>query len=117
MATAGIEIIGIALPKAKARRRQAERIGRDLGECRLMPLAVGMRADHQIDLAVVTDAHLRHFIGLAARGFEKAGVAEAPQPAALARAAPSRLESRGGLDRMIDRVGKAALLDRQPHRA
>ncbi len=117
MPAAGVEIIRIALPKPEVRERQAERIGRDLGKCRLVALAVGMRADHQIDPAVVTDAHFRHFIGLAARRFEKAGVAQATQPAPLARASPARIESRGGLDRVIDRVGKTALLDREAHRA
>src|SRR6187551_3142780 len=75
-----------------------------------------MRADHQIDPAVVTDAHLSHFIGLATRGFQKAGIAQATQPAPLARASPARIESRGGLDRMIDRMAKTALLERKPHR-
>ena len=94
MAAAGIEIVGIALPEAEALRRQAKRIGRDLGERRLVALAVGMRADHQIDPAVVTDTHFRHFIGLATRGFEKTGIAQATQPAPLARASPARIESR-----------------------
>ena len=93
MAAAGIEIVGIALPEPEALRRQAERVGRDLRECRLVALAVGMRADHQFDPAVVADTHLRHLVGRAARGFEKAGVAEAAQPAPLARAAPARLEA------------------------
>ena len=84
MAAAGVEIIGIALPKPKALQRQAKRVGRDLGVRGLMALAVGMRADHQIDQAVLAATHLRHFIGLAARGFEKAGIAEAAQPAPLA---------------------------------
>ena len=48
-----------------------------------MALAVGMRADLQIDPAILANAHFRHFIGLAARGFEKAGIAEAAQPAPL----------------------------------
>ena len=81
MPAAGVEIIGIALSKPEARERQAKRIGRDLGERGLVALTVGVRADHQIDPAVVTDAHFRHFIGLATRRFEKAGVAQTTQPA------------------------------------
>ena len=84
MPAAAVEIVGIALPKPEALERQAKRIGRDLRVSRLVALAVGMRADHQIDPAVLADAHFRHFIGLAARGFEKTGVAEAAQPAPLA---------------------------------
>ena len=112
-----VEIVRIALPKPEALERQAERIGRDLGVGGLVALAVGMRADLQIDPAVLAETHLRHFIGLAARGFEKAGVAEAAQPAPLARALPARIESCRCRDRVIDRVRKAALLDRKPHRA
>jgi hypothetical protein len=97
--------------------RQAKRIRSDLGERGLVALTAGMRADHQIDPAIVTDTHFRHFIGLATRRFEKAGVTEATQPAPLARASPARIESCGGLDRVIDRVRKTALLDRKPHRA
>ena len=93
MPAAGVEIIRIALPKPEALQRQAKRIGPDLGERGLVALTVGMRADHQIDPAVVTDAHFRHFIGLATRRFEKAGVAQATQPAPLARASPARIES------------------------
>ena len=93
MPAAGVEIVRIALPKPEALERQAKRIGRDLGKCRLVALTVGMRADLQIDQAVLAERHLRHFIGLAARRFEKAGVAEATQPAPLARASPARIES------------------------
>jgi hypothetical protein len=117
MAAAGVEIIGIALPKPKALRRQAECIGCDLRERGLVALAAGMRADHQVDPAVVADTHFRHLIGLPARRLQKAGIAQAPQSAPLAGGAPARIESGGGLDRVIDRVAKAALLDRKPHRA
>src|SRR4029453_1671974 len=116
MPATGVEIIGIALPEPEALCRQTKRIGRDLGERGLVALAVGMRADHQIDPAIVPDTHFRHFIGLATRRFEKAGIAQPTQPAPLARASPARIESGGGLDRVIDRVAKAALLDRKPHR-
>ena len=84
MAAAGVEIVGIALPELKALQRQAKRIGRDLRVCRLVALAVGMRADLQVDQAVLAETHFRHFIGRAARRFEKAGIAEAAQPAPLA---------------------------------
>src|SRR5829696_3773800 len=116
MPAAGVEIVRITLPEPEPLERQAKRIGRDLGERGLVALAVGMRADLQIDPAILAETHLRHFIGQATRRFQKAGVAEATQPAPLARTSPARLESRGGLDRVVDRVAKAALLDRKPHR-
>ena len=85
MAAATVEIIRIALPKPKSLERQAKRVGRDLGIGGLMALAVGMRADHEVDPAVLAETHFRHFVGLAARGFEKAGIADAAQLAPLAR--------------------------------
>ena len=58
MPAARVEIIRIALPKPEALHRQAKRIGPDLGERGLVALAVGMRADHQIDQAVLTERAL-----------------------------------------------------------
>ena len=84
MPAAAVKIIRIALPKPEARERKAKRVGRDLGVGGLVALAVGMRADLQIDQAVLSEAHFRHFIGLAARRFEKAGIAEATQLAPVA---------------------------------
>ena len=117
MPATAIEIVGVALPESKFLKRQAQRIGRDLGIGGFMALAIGMGTNLQIDLAVFAETCLRHFVGLAARGFEKAGIAETAQLSLCARAFPARLESRGGCDRVIDRVGKAALLDRKPHGA
>ena len=85
MAAAAIEIVGVALAEAEELERQAERIGGDLRIGRLVALAVGMRADPDVDVAVLADLQLRHLVGLTARGFEKAGVAEAAQLAPLAR--------------------------------
>src|SRR5207244_11386262 len=107
---------GVALAKPKNLERQTERIGRDLGIGRLMALAVGMGADLDVDVALFGHLQLGDLVGLAARGFDEAGIAETTQLAPLARIALARLEAFRCLDRMIDRVAEAALLDRQPHR-
>src|SRR3954447_22494323 len=115
MSAAAVEILGIALSKSKAIQRQAERIGRDLGVGGFMALAIGMRADFQIDQAVLSNARLRHFVRLAPRGFEEAGITQATQLALRARTLLAGFKSLRRRDRVINRVGKAALLDREPH--
>ena len=117
MSAAAVEIVGIALAKSKTLQRQTERIGRDLGVGGFMALAIGMRADLHIDQAVLTETGFRHFVGLAPRGFEEAGIAETTQAASRARDLLADFKSLGRCDRVIDRVRKAALLERQSHRA
>src|SRR5262245_40859369 len=90
---AATEVIRIALPKLETVERHAKRIGSDLGVGGLMALAIGMRADPQLDPAILAKMHFRHFVRLAARGFEKAGITESTQPAPLPRALPTRLEA------------------------
>src|SRR5260221_2798954 len=116
MSAAAVEIVGTALPKSKSIERQAKRVGRDLGVRGFMTLAIGMGTDLQIDQAVFAKTSFRHFVGLTPRRFEEAGVAETTQAASRARILLTRLESFHRGDRMIDRVRKAALLDREPHR-
>ena len=111
MTAAVIEIVGVTLTEREEPYRQTERVGGDLRVGRLMALAVGMRADADIDPAVLIDPQFRDLIGLAARGFDEAGIAEAAQLAPPARVPLPRLEAFGGLNREIDRVAKAALLD------
>ena len=77
MPAAAVEIVGIALPEREELDRQAEHIGRDLRIGRLVALAIGMRADTDMDVAVLADLEFRHLVRLAARGFEKAGDTEA----------------------------------------
>src|SRR5581483_7480754 len=113
---AAVEILGIALAESEELDRQTEPIGRDLRVGRLVTLAVGMRADADVDVIVVADLESRHLVGRAARGLEETGVAEASQPPPLARLALARVEAVRRLDGEIDRVAKAALLDRKSHR-
>ena len=84
MPAAATEIIGIALPKAKTLERQAKRIRRNLRISGLMALAARMGADLQVDPAILADDQFRYLIGLAARGFEKAGKPEFAKPACRA---------------------------------
>ena len=91
MTAALIEIVGVALMECEDPDRQTERVGRDLRVGRLMALAVGMRADADIDPALLIDPQFRCFIGLAARGLDEARVAEPAQfapPPRVPAAAP-----------------------------
>ena len=118
MAAAAVEIVGVALMESKSIQRQAERVGRDLGVGGFMALAIGMGADLDVDQAVLSDAGFGHFVGLAARGFEEAGIAETAQAGLRAREFFWRaFKSFRRGHRVIDRVRKAAPLERQPHRA
>ena len=78
----GFDPVGIALDDADARRIDAEARRRDLGESRGVALSAGLRADQELDPAVVGDDQCRRFGKVEARHVDMHGEAEAA-PAAL----------------------------------
>jgi hypothetical protein len=82
MPVAALDLARVGLNEAECRDRQAEQVGGDLREAGLVPLAVRLRAEYQRDAAIGLEADLGALARRAARGFEKAGGAEAAQPAA-----------------------------------
>ena len=68
MALAPGDARGVALDMGEGFERQAQMVGGDLREAGLMPLAVGMGAERQLDPAIGAEPDPRPFAETAARG-------------------------------------------------
>ncbi len=114
VAAAGADLRRVGLDVTETIHRQAEPRRGDLAVRRLVAHAGGLGADHQGDGAVGIEAQLGGLVGLAARGFQIAGHAQAAQPAARGGGLPAGREA-GAVGRGLGGIqvgGEAAAVDR-----